>query len=205
MDRTLRLQIVCRTIAFLCLLVGVVRLGEAATPAVNPLWLSNHLVCVNLRCEVVADPLRLLGPVKSIVAQRVPDAAAKLKARTQEPSVRATLVVGKVVRAVPEALMFFALALAMRAFGRGDPFGLEAVRWLRRSAAAALAAVLAQPLASSLRHTALEPVIDGEAVFRLTFVGNELLAGLFLAGVVWVAAWAMDEGRRTQDELAHIL
>lgn len=205
MKRTVRLRIVCRTIALLCLVVGAVRLGEAATPVFNPLWLSNHLFCSNLRCELVNDPLRLLGSVKSIVARRVPDAAERLEARARRPSVRATLFAGKLVRAVPEALMYFALALAMRGFARGDPFGLDAVRWLRRSAGAALAAVLAQPVASSLRHTALEPALDGETAFRLTVAGDEFLAGLFLAGVVWVAAWALDEGRRTQDELAQIL
>lgn len=205
MAPTARLRTTCRIIAVLCLLVGVVRLADATTPMFNPLWLSNHLLCRGLQCEVLGDPLRLLGPVKSIAARRVPDAREKLEARSRIPSVRAGLFAAKLTRAIPEALMYFFLAFAMRDFARGHPFGLGAVRWLRRSAGAALAAVVAQPIALSLRSTLLEPALDGRAELRLAVAGDEFLAGLFLVGVVWVAAWAIDEGRRAQDELAQIL
>lgn len=205
MSRTSRLRIVCAVMATLCLLAGVLRLGAAVVPLADPIWTTNTLLCQGVRCRLLADPLRLLGPVQAIEARRIPDAAAKLTARSRLPGVRGMLFASKLARALPDFLMYASLALALRCFASGDPFGLQAVRWLRRGAAAAFASVLAQPVATSLRNTALEPALTGVGGLHFSVAGDEVVVGLFLAGVVWVAAWALEEGRRTQAELAQFV
>lgn len=202
MTRVVRLRMVCSLMAALCVLAGAARLGGAAVPLFDPLAMSNKLLCRGARCELLSDPISLLGPVKGIAAERTPGAAEKLAARARAPQVRGLLFASKLVRAVPDAFMFFALALALRRFAGGDPFGVRAIRWLRRAALAAAASVMAQPIATSLRDTALEPAITGGGGLRFSVAGDEVLVGLFLAGVVWVAAWALEEGRSAQDELA---
>ena len=185
-----------------CLLAAAGRLCTAAVPLINPLWLSNTVSCRPSQCRLVHDPLDLLGPVAAVEARRKPGAAERLAARSREPGVRRMLFASKLVSGVPEALMYLSLALALGRFGRSDPFSPSAVRWLRRAALAAAAAVLAQPIATTLRNTALQPAVTGKDGVVFALAGNQLVAGLFLAGVVWVVAWAFEEGRRARDELA---
>lgn len=130
---------------------------------------------------------------------------AILKERAAVPRLRGFLIVAELVRLVPELLFLISLALGFRHLGKGEVFGRQTITWLRRASAAALLAALAQPVTTLIQMLVLLMPLtgaNGENMVTVYVPEGEVIAGLFLASAAWVVAFALEEGRRKQDELA---
>jgi len=130
---------------------------------------------------------------------------AAVHARAAVPKNRALLILAELVHLVPETLFLLSVALGFRQLGKGKAFGQQTLGWLRRAAGAALLSALALPLAAAIQMAVLLPNLPGgfwENEVSVYVPAGEMLAGLFFASAAWVVARALDEGRRTQSELA---
>ena len=200
-----RLRLICGVMAALYLIVAAGRLAVAALPLIAPPLMAATINCQPVRCWVETDPVRLVEVGGSEQQVRSASRRAQLDAMLATPRVRAMLFAGAVLGAVPSSLIFLFLASAFRRFARGEGFDGRASASLRRAAAAALAAVFVQPIADTIRATALSPVSTGRQQLFIAFDGGPFFWGLLLAGAVWVAMWALEQGRLAQAELAKIV
>ena len=205
MDKARRLRLVCFILAGVYLAVAAGRLAIGLAPLAEPAASTARIHCQPMRCWTDLDPVRLLEPVARDAVQRDPAGPARLSALLERPGVRATLAAGEALRAVPAVLLYLFLALAFRQFARGHGMPRAAIPWLRRAAGAALLAVLVQPVADTLRMTALSPVAIGRQQWHVAFNGGPFLWGLLLAGAVWVAVWALEQAGAVEAELAEIV
>lgn len=190
----------------ICLLLAATRLADAMIPLLYPTgWSSWRVSCVYSLCEWRVDNAALLPPALDAAERERPEAIAFLKARANLPEVRVWLLGTELVRLVPELLFLLSLALGFRYLGRGEVFELKTISWLRRAALAALLFVAAQP-AIVVMHMVilLAPLTRVHANHEVSVYVpiGEILFGLFLASSAWVVAFALDAGRRKQDELA---
>jgi|GEM_PF-5371667 len=186
----------------LCLLVGGGRLITGALPILDPKLASAEVTCTFWRCAIDRSPLRLLPQEGG--RPRMTSDMAFLEEVVDRPLARSLIAAGALTSAVPIALMFLALALAFRSVGRKRDFS-EAAKWLRRGAAAAITAVVLQPLAATLRATALSPVSTGEQQLFLMFDGGDFLWGIMLAGTAWVVVWTLEQAVKSERDLAEIV
>lgn len=205
MSRSKRLRLVCGILSLLCLAFGAGRLAVGLAPLVDPALTTAHVYCQPTRCWTETDPVRLLPHELREPVLKAPDGRARLLAFVRRPEQRMSLAAAEAVRALPSALMFLFLGLAFRSLRSGGGFGRTAIVRLRRAAAAALAAVLAQPIADSIEMTALAPFTLGRSTIFIAFDGSTFFWGMLLAGAVWVAVWALEQARLTEDELAEIV
>lgn len=205
MERAKRLRLVCGLMVAIYLAVAALRLATGVAPLVDPLLITTSLHCQPVRCWTDRDPVRLLAPNQRAAVERSAEARAGLASLLTRPGVRSMLAAGESARALPSFLLFLFLALAFRRLAKGEGFGGGAAGWLRRAAVAALVAVLAQPVADTLRMTALSPITTGRQQIFIAFNGGPFLWGLLLAGAVWVAVWALEEARLVAAELAEIV
>ena len=104
----------------------------------------------------------------------------------------------------PFALLMFAVAMALRAFGtaRGIASG---IRWMRLAAWAAIGAALASPLVGLLWSVLLLPGTPHGPGFRIEIDGGPLMLHLLLAFASFAVVWALDAGLRAQRDLAEIV
>jgi hypothetical protein len=70
---------------------------------------------------------------------------------------------------------------------------------------AAIAGVVLQPVAATLRATALSPVSTGEQQLFLMFDGGDFLWGIMLAGTAWVVVWTLEQAVKSERDLAEIV
>jgi hypothetical protein len=184
----------------------VVAAGQAllvAVPLVDPMLTTGRIGCSPSGCEVKTDALRLLpqtGAARSAAIR--PQQVAEL---LEQGMPRSLLFLATATKRVPEALLFACLAVALRSFGRAARFDAGGLLWLRRAASFAIIAVLAQPLADTLRATAVSPLLTGRLTPFILFNGPPFFWRLLLAGGVWVCAWAMEEAQQLESELAEIV
>lgn len=104
----------------------------------------------------------------------------------------------------PFALLMFAVAMALRAFGtaRGIASG---IRWMRLAAWAAIGAALASPLIGLLWSVLLLPGTPHGPGFRIEIDSGPLMLHLLLAFASFAVVWALDAGLRAQRDLAEIV
>jgi hypothetical protein len=186
----------------LCLLVGGGRLVTGALPIFDPTLASAEVTCTFWECAIDRSPLRLL-PQEGGRPRMVSDMAV-LEEVVDQPLARTLIAAGALTSALPTALMFLALALAFRSIGRNRNFS-KAATWLRRGAVAAIAGVVLQPVAATLRATALSPVSTGEQQLFLMFDGGDFLWGIMLAGTAWVVVWTLEQAVKSERDLAEIV
>ena len=196
MKRAARLRVVCLAMAAVCCLMAILSLGSLSAPFLHPGASSWRVTCVYVACkrsEVVQVPLgesaRILEPSTE---------AEDLRARASRPGVRVRLVIGELVRVVPDVIFLLSLTLVLRELARGRVFERGTVRWLRRAAAAALVSVVADVAALYIQTATL----TGFAGDFTPELGGGAVDGFVFASVAWVVAWALEEGVRTRDELA---
>lgn len=205
MRRSTKLSLICGTLAALYLAVAAGRLAVAALPLIAPPLSVAKITCAPVRCWVEADPVDLVEGTRREDQLRSIAGRAQLDSKLAEPAVRGMLFIAAILRAVPSSLLFLFLAFAFRRFARGEGFDGRAAVSLRRAAAAAVVAVLVQPFADTIKVTALSPVVTGREQLVIAFNGGPFFWGLLLAGTVWVAVWALEQGRLAQVELAEIV
>jgi hypothetical protein len=186
----------------LCLAVGVGRLVLALGPALDPSLSAAEVSCSLWSCELDNDPRLLLGefggpPLMSTDVQRVVDVMS-------EPSARLLIGAAGIVQALPWAAMFLLLALAFRSVRQRRSFA-DAAAWLRSAALAALAGTLLEPIASTLRATALSPLLVGERQLYFFFNGRDVFWGVMVAGTAFVVVWVLDRALAAERELAKIV
>ena len=201
-----RLRRKCRTVMIICLLLAAARLADAMIPFFHPIgWSSWRVSCVYSLCEWRLDNAALLPPALDASENERPEVIDFLKQHANLPKVRVWLVGAELLRLVPELLFLLSLGLGFLYLGRGEVFGLKTIRWLRRAAVAALLFVIVQP-AIMVMHMVilLAPLTRVYANHEVTVYVpiGEILFGLFLASSTWIIAFALDAGRRKQDELA---
>jgi len=195
-------QLVATAMMALCFMVAAGRVVTGLAPLADARLAAAEVTCKFWECELDKSPLRLL-PQERGQAQLVID-AVHLDALVEEPVTRALVAAGALTAALPAVWMFFSLALAFQAFGRRKDLG-RAVRWLRRAALGAFAWVALQPLADTLRATALSPASTGRQQIFLMFQGGDFLWGIIIAGAALVAVWALEEGIKSERALAEIV
>lgn len=205
MKRSRKLSLICGTLAALYLAVAAGRLAAGALPLIAPPLSVAKINCVPVRCWVQADPVDLVEGTRRKDHLRSPAGREQLDSLLAEPKVRGMLSIGALLSAIPSSLLFLFLALAFRRFARGEGFDGRAATSLRHAATAAIVAVLVQPFADSIKATALSPVMNGRQQLFIAFHGGPFFWGLLLAGAVWVAVWALEQGRIAQAELAEIV
>ena len=186
----------------LCLAVGVGRLVLALGPALDPSLSAAEVSCSLWSCELDNDPRLLLGefggpPLMGTDIQRVVDVMS-------EPSARVLIGAAGIVQALPWAAMFLLLALAFRSVRQRRSFA-DAAAWLRSAALAALAGTLLEPIASTLRATALSPLLVGERQLYFFFNGRDVFWGVMVAGTAFVVVWVLDRALAAERELAKIV
>jgi hypothetical protein len=175
---------------------------SAFVPVFAPTLSSPGVLCTGPKCVVTSDLSELLPATVKPLVWRDPNGAQKLALRASEKDAQAMLVTAALVRGLPIAFLFFALAIAFRRFSKGALFGAVAIRWLRRATVAGALAVLAEPIAATLRATALAPAITGRAQVLFVMRFDHVGAGLFLMTTIWVVVWALEEGHRARADLA---
>ena len=205
MQRFRKLSLICGTLAALYLAVAAGRLAAGALPLISPPLSVAKIKCVPVRCWVQVDSVDLVEGTRREDHLRSPAGRVQLDSLLAEPEVRGMLSIGAFLSAVPSSLLFLFLALAFRRFARGEGFDGRAAASLRHAATAAVVAVLVQPFADSIKATALSPAMTGRQQLFITFNGGPFFWGLLLAGAVWVAVWALEQGRLAQAELAEIV
>lgn len=202
MGRERRLRLVSGAMALLFLCVAAGRLVTGALPLYDPVLSVAHVSCVPIRCRIGADPADLLPPRTDHA--RASPSSAEISAFARTPTARAELFVSRTLRAVPAALLFLFLGLALRRFSRGG-FDDGGLAWMRRAATAALAGVLLGPVADTVRASAMTPLTAGRGELFLMFNGDTFFAALLLAGGVRVCVWALEDALRLRRELAEIV
>ena len=205
MRRSRKLRLICGTLAALYLAVAAGRLAAVALPLIAPRLSVAKIVCTPVRCWVEADSVDLVDGTRRQEHLHSPARRVQLDDLLAEPGVRGMLSIGALLRAMPSSFLFLFLALAFRRFARGEGFDGRAAASLRHAATAAVVAVLVQPFADSIKVTALSPVTTGQQQLIIAFNGSPFFWGLLLAGTVWVAVWALEQGRLAQAELAEIV
>jgi hypothetical protein len=185
-----------------CLVASGWRLVSAFVPAFAPALSSPGLLCTGPRCVVTSDLSELLPATVKPLAWRDPDGARKLAQRASEKTPRTMLVGAAMIKGLPIAVLFFALAAAFRRFSKGALFGALAIKWLRRATLAGAFAVLAEPVAATLRATALAPALTGRSQVLFVMRFDHVGAGLFVVAAIWVVVWALEEGQRARADLA---
>lgn len=193
-------------VTVICYLLALARGADALIPFIAPsAWSPWRVSCVYSLCEWRVDEVRLLPPAVQTAESERPKVIAILKERAETPGVRASLVAAELVRLIPEVLFLVSLALAFRRLGKGEVFGRRTIIWLRRAAAAALLAAVAQPVTVLAQMSILLAPLTGSESdngVNVYMPIGEALAGLFLASAAWVVAFALEEGKTKQDELA---
>jgi hypothetical protein len=200
--RARRLRRVATMMMVLCFAVAAGRLITGALPIADPRLAAAGVTCTFWQCAIDASPLRLL-PQEGGRPQMVAP-STRLADVLEQGEARTLIAAASLASAIPTALMFLALGLAFRAVARRRDFA-AATRWLRRAAVAAMVAVAAQPVAATLRATALSPVSTGEQQLFLMFHGGDFLWGIMLAAAAWVAVWALEQAVKSERELAEIV
>jgi hypothetical protein len=199
MKPTARFRLTCRLLAALFLLIGALQIPAAFVPLADPLLSGARFSCDP--CRLDKDPVFLLEPEgKRREAWRTPGMANRIAAQAGQRRTRWMLFAAAAVRAVPFFIMFAALAAALRSLAASG-FRPAAVRWLRRSAAGALAWTLAAPVAESIRWTAFAPVTGSAEVVHVVFSAGELLLGVLIAGAVWISMRALEGALALQRDL----
>lgn len=186
----------------LCLAVGVGRLALALGPALDPSLSAAAVNCSFWSCEVDNDPRLLLAefggpPLMDRDPQGVVDVIS-------EPTARVLIGAAGFVQALPWAAMFLLLASAFRSVRQRRTFADAAAR-LRSAALAALVGSLLEPVASTLRATALSPLLVGERQFYFFFNGRDVFWGVMVAGTAFVVVWVLDRALAAERELAKIV
>jgi hypothetical protein len=205
MSRSNRLSLICTVMAILFLAVAAARLAAMALPLADPALSTGRIYCQPMHCWLETDPVRLLPASSREAGTLSPAALAKVGALAGDPKTRLWLTAAAAVHALPSFLLFLSLAFAFRHLGRGDGLGGMAAAWLRRAAAAAIAVVVAQPLADTIRATAFSAATTGRQQLFIAFDGGPFFWGLLLAGAVWISVWALEQAQLVKAELAKIV
>ena len=184
-----------------CLVAAFIKVGTAAFSLVVPDAVSFHATCTVHGCAVRTDPSGGLPSEYRRETLVGPDALKRLVDQAHEPKPRVLLALASLATALPAAFTFWALFMAFRRFARGAVFGAQAIRWLGRASVGAALLAIADPVAATLRATALLPVLTGRDQLVFALKGEHLAYGLFFAAAAWVATQALTEGRQVRDDL----
>jgi hypothetical protein len=194
-----RFRFVCQALAFLFLVMALVQVLLAASTLASPLNGAITLDCGS--CVVERDPVRLLPTEEArIKAWRSAGADERILAHVRQVSVRAKLFVAQMLRALPFFVLFAGLAIAVHGFGKAG-LNFSSVQWLRRSGLAGLIWVLMEPVALSIRMTAMSPITHGRELNHIAIGGNGFFLALMVAGAVWVCLRVMEEAFRLRSDL----
>jgi hypothetical protein len=200
--RARRLRRIAALMMMLCFAVAAGRLITASIPIFDPGMAAAEVTCSYLDCSINRSLPRLL-PHKDGRPQ-VAAGAPDIETVIAQPLQRVLIAAGSLGSAVPAALMFLALGLGLRALGRRRDLA-GAIPWLRRAALAAMASVVMEPIAATLRATALSPVSLGrQQVFIMVDV-PDLLWGVMITGTLWVVILAFEQALKSERELAEIV
>lgn len=189
----------------ICYFLAFARAAEAMIPFIAPsVWSPWRVSCIYASCQWRVDETGLLPPAVQTADGERAEVVAKLQERAVQPGVRAALITAEFLRVIPEILFLVSLGLSFRELGKGELFGRRTITLLRRSAGFAFAAAVAQPVTVLAHHVILlTPLTDAESGnVIISMPVAEVLAGLFLASAIWVIAFALDQARTKQEELA---
>jgi hypothetical protein len=183
-------------------LIAATRLAFGLASAVDPRLATANVHCSWTECSVVTDVSKLVPLARRDAVLGRPQAEMRLEQHLDQGRVRAALLLGEIVRALPWALVFACLALAFRRFALRPEVDSATLMWLRRASWSAIAAVVAQPIADTVRATALAPVVLGRDQLFIALNVGPFLWGLVIAGSAWAAVWLLEQAERAKAELA---
>ena len=186
-----RFRRVCRTLSVFCLLVVGLRVA-AALPVTDPFTGTPVWGCD--LCELRRE-LWTLTPAD--VAREEVD--RRMQQRLQAPKAANLMTAAQLILVIPFVAVFTALALAFWHLAKG--LSRKAIRWLRRSALAAIVLAIAEPVAESLRLTAFSPVVYGREYRIISVSLSELIWAILLAGAAWAAVWVLERALEFKQDL----
>lgn len=205
MDQIKRLRLICGILAIICFAIAGIRLAEMILFIVDPSLLGSNLQCLRSGCHFVADRLQLLGPIAAVEARNIPGIEQTIADQVAQAAAQRFLAAATLAQYLPLVALYVALGFTMLRLRDAERFNLRAIIWLRRAALISAIAVIAKPVAENLQSWALRPIYDMIGGWHFSIIGSELVTDLLLAGIVWVAAWALSEGRRVNDELSEYI
>lgn len=205
MDQIKRLRLICGILAIICFAIAGIRLAEMILFIVDPSLLGSNLQCLRSGCHFVADRLQLLGPITAVEARNIHGIEQAIADQVAQAAAQRFLAAATLAQYLPLVALYAALGFTMLRLRDAERFNLRAIIWLRRTALISAIAVIAKPVAENLQSWALRPVYDMLGGWHFSIIGSELVTDLLLAGIVWVAAWALSEGRRVNDELSEYI
>lgn len=186
----------------LCLAIAAGWLSVGIAPAVDPSLSAAELSCTFWSCELDRDPRRLLaelgGPPLIGMDRR------RVEQIVMETPARVLIGAAGIVLALPWAAMFLFLGLAFRSVRRRRTFADAAAR-LRAAALAALVAAFLEPVAATMRATALSPLLLGERQLFFLFDASSVAGGVMVAGTAFVVIWVLERALATERELAKMI
>lgn len=168
-------------------------------PLVDPVLTTATFSCDP--CTLETSALRLVdSETARTTIQNAPGGEAKLRAHVAQPGVKLMLFIAGVVRAIPLSLILVTLALSLVNLA-ATGFSGASIRWLRRSALAAIVWTLALPLSMSIRWTALSSITHGREMRHIVLDTDEFLIGVLVSAGAWVLVWALEEANALQRDL----
>ena len=186
----------------LCFAIAGGRLITGAVPIFDPGMAAAEVTCSYLDCSINRSLPRLL-PHEDGRPQVAPE-APDIESVIGQPLQRVLIASGALASALSWSLMFLALGLALRALGRRRDLAAS-IPWLRRAALAAMASVAIEPIAATLRATALSPVSTGRQQIYIMVDVPDLLWGIMVTGTLWVVILAFEQALKSERELAEIV
>lgn len=199
-----RLGRLSRAVALIAVILGAGRLVWVLSTVVDAAYATAFIRCTARGCGIDTAPIDLLPGSTPIAIRAMADTPAQIASLIQLPSVHHMIALGTAIESLPLVALYFLLARAFTLFAV-DPVGDRAIPWLRLASLAALVTVLVQPVADSLRATALSPLIFGYQHNALIFNGGPFIRGLLLAGAAWISVRLLEQARDVRAELAEIV
>lgn len=189
-----------QALQLVCLAIAAFRLAVVAVPLVTPPMLTTQLTCAKGSCRIDQDLLRLVPEHKRILIKDGDQAREALGRRLELLRPRLLLATSLILVGLPMFFMYLGLARLFHIAAKEGPFNLRALRWVRRTALAALLSAIAAPVASGIRSLAVLPAISPEAGPSFTLNLNHFLGGILLSAIILAASWAVTRGQRLEEE-----
>ncbi|WP_454279420.1 hypothetical protein [Sphingomonas sp. Marseille-Q8236] len=194
-----------RVFAALCFFVA--GLGAATLPAmlVGPQWLAFSLDCDD-GCRPKPAPLDQLSPELRHIVADLPEAEERMAAAMADPFWWWRLFGIQMLDALPFALLFFSVGMALWRFGnREEHRDWNGICWLQRATAAGVVMAIAEPAAQLLRDAVYVGALTSIDAFSYSIEFTETINHLLFAGAAWAATWALAAGLRARGDLAEIV
>lgn len=191
---------IVRAAAALFVLAGVASLALTVATMIRP---GLDIRCGSTGCADRTTLIEHIPAEDRPAVEASPTTRTRFAAHVARPAVRAGLAGVELIDGLPFAALMLTVSVGLRrlAARRGGDLA-SALPWFRRASIAALAMVVARPLARSLEAMILYP---GTPVGPMWYAEVEFVRlgfDLLLALAAMAVAWALEAGSRAERDVA---